>query len=498
VLALLALPAALADDPAEAWAVAKAPELVAPPAEPESGVRFLGMFTLKATATDVGTTNPLLNGQVVGKLGGTNTTATSADLAAYTEQRALGFLSWTPVALGGRMTLSSGFEVDFGWGDQSYSVGGNTGGAFGADQVNLQTRRLNASFVLGPKTRLVAGLQFVGDGATDPQASKLDDLTRGGGRLLFWGGDATGLSAYGKGWFEQLDWKLGGYTLYESAFAAPDDVTLWMADTRWRPAYATTVGLHGWYLRDRSEGTAGALGSGPTSVLSEMQGGPRLDLRLDGEGAAPAVSAALAWVAVDAGYNAALDKGRLGGSALAVANLGRLYVKDLPDHPVAGWLVDAEGRYRWAPGQGSVVRLEALAASRDREGDGYQGIVTGNSYGVAGATWTTHGCLLLYPDLLSINRQVALIYDSSNSGRGQVGLTGSFGWDAVPNRLTVQVGGGHARDGGGEVMGTELNARVVGRPYPLATLGLYGAVLTGSPLEPAPWMTYLAFDQVVF
>lgn len=498
MLALLLAPAALADDPAEAWAVERAPDLVPPPAEPETGFRFLGTLTVKASATDVGTTNPLLNGQVVGTLGGTNTTATGEDLASYTEQRAVGLLSWTPPALGGRMTLSTGFEVDFGWGDQSYSVGGNTGGAFGADQVNLQTRRLNASFALGKKTKLVAGLQFVGDGATDPQASRLDDLTRSGGRLLFWGSDATGVAAYGKGWFDQLDWKLGGFTLYESAFASPDDVTLWMLDTRWHPAYATTVGLHGWYLRDRSEGSAGALGTGPTSVLSEMQGGPRLDLRLDPEGAAPPVSAALGWVGVDVGHNAALDKGRVGGSAVAVVNLGRLYVKDLPDHSVAGWLVDAEGRWRWAPGQGSVARIEAIASSRDAEGGDYGGIVTGNSYGIAGATWATHGCMLLYPDLLSINRHVALVYDSSNSGRGQLGLTGSLGWDAVPNRLTVQVGAGHARDGAGAAMGTELNARVVGRPYPLATLGLYGAVLTGSPLDPAPWMTYLAYDQVVF
>ncbi len=495
---ILLVGAALADDASEAWALSRAAEVAPPEAVPETGFRFLGTFTVKASATDIGTTNPLLNGQVVGALGGTNTTTTaSGDPALYTEQRAVGFLTWTPPALSGRMSLSTGFEVDFGWGDQSYSVGGNTGGAFGADQVNLQTRRLNARFQLWKDTSAVVGLQFVGDGAADPEKSKLDDLTRSGGRLMFWGSDATGVSIYGKGW-GQLDYRVGGYTLYESAFAAPDDITLWMADTRWHPAYATTVGVHGWYLRDRAGGSAGVLGSGPTSVLSEMQGGPRLDLRLDQTGAAPEVSAALGWVAVDAGYNHALDRGDLGGTALVVANLGRLYVKDLPDSNVGGWLADLEGRWRYAPGQGSVARVELLASSGDSSATGYGGVVTGNSYGIAGAVHSTHGCLLLYPDLLSVNRQVALIYDSSNAGLGQLGVTASAGWDLVPNRLTAQLGGGHARTAAGDPVGTEINARLLGRPFPLATLGLHGAVLLGSSLEPAPWMTYVAFDQVVF
>ena len=495
---ILLVAAALADDASEAWALARAPDVVPPDAVPETGFTFLGTLTLKGTATDIGTTNPLLTGQVVGELGGSNTPTTAAgDPALYTEQRAVGFLTWTPPALSGRMSLSAGFEVDFGWGDQSYSVGGNTGGAFGADQVNLQTRRLNARFRLWEGASAVVGLQFVGDGAADPEKSKLDDLTRSGGRLLFWGSDAAGVSVYGKGW-GQLDYRVGGYTLYESAFAVPDDITLWMADTRWHPAYATTLGVHGWYLRDRAGGTAGVLGSGPTSVLSEMQGGPRLDLRLDPEGAAPEVSAALGWVAVDAGYNHALDRGELGATALVVANLGRLYVQDLPDRSVAGWLADVEGRWRYAPGQGSVLRVELITSSGDTSGDAYTGVVTGNSYGIAGAVHTTHGCLLLYPDLLSINRQVALIYDSSNGGAGQVGVTASAGWDILPNRLTAQVGGGHARTAAGAPVGTELNARLVGRPFPLASLGLHGAVLLGTGFETAPWMTYVAFDQVVF
>lgn len=494
----LLVAAAFADDAAEAWARSRVPDVVPAPAEPASGLSFLGTLTLKATGTDIGTTNPLLNGQVVGELGGTNTTTVLAGPPAlYTEQRAVGFLTWAPPVLGGRMRLSTGFEVDFGWGDQSYSIGGNTGGAFGADQVNLQTRRLNGRFQLWTDTSVVAGLQFVGDGAADPEASRLDELTRSGGHLLFWGSDATGVSVYGKA-AGQLDYRLGGYTLYEAAFAEPDDITLWMADTRWHPAYATTLGLHGWYLRDRAAGTAGALGSGPTSVLSEMQGGPRLDLRLDPEAAAPEVSAALGWIVVDAGYNHTLDEGDLGATALVAANLGRLYVKDLPDVSVAGWLVDVEGRWRFAPGQGSVARVELLSSSADGAGGAYNGVVTGNSYGIAGATYTTHGCLLLYPDLLSINRQVALIYDSSNGGAGQIGVNASVGWDPVPDRVTVQVGGGHARTGAGEAVGTEINARLLARPYPLATVGLHGGVVLGSALEAPPWMAYLAFDQVVF
>lgn len=475
---------------------------VSPAPRPEAPVKFIGLFDVKASASNIGSSSAFVNGQVVGTLGGINASTVTDTTAMSSEQRAVGIVSYTPGVLDGRATLTAGFEIDFAFGDQSYSTGGNTGGAFGADQVNLQTRRLHGRFRLDSTTDVVVGLQFVGDGVADPERAKLDDLVRGGGRLLFWGSEAAGVSVYGRG--DPLAYRLGAYTLYEAALADADDITLLMADGQWHAAYATRVGLHAWYLRDRGAGNGGLLGTGPTSVLSQMQGGPALDLRdPPGDGVAPDVSADLTWIAADLGYNAGLDRGDVGATVLIAANLGRLYVTDQADLGVSGGLIDAEARWRWAPGAGSVVRAELLASTGDTpednlDGGAYTGIVTGNSYGIAGSVNATHGCLLLFPDPVSINRQVAAVYDASNAGAGLAALTAQAGWDVVPNRLTASVGAGHAETAAFVPVGTEVNARLVLKPFPLATVGLYGGVLIGSAHDRSPWMSYVALDWLVF
>lgn len=477
-----------------------APDAVPEPAKPDTGFHFLGLADTKVSVNDIATTSALVNGQIVGTLGGLNATTVQAAPGMYVEQRVDGFLNYRPKLLDGKATLTAAFEVDFAWGDSSYSIGGNTGGGMGGDQVNLQTRRLETRFQLWKNTSTVIGLQFVGDGVADPENAKLDDLARAGGKLMFFGTEAAGVSVYGKALSQHASFRLGGYTLAEQALAEPDDVTLWMGDGQLRPAYATTVGLHLWYLRDRAGGTAGVLGSGPTSALSDMQGGPRLDLS-DAD-AAPETSAALGWGAVDVGYNAGLDKGRFGATALGVANFGRLYVTDETDVSVLGFLADAEARVRWAPGAGSVARAEVIGVTggggEPRDTGVYRGVVTGNSYGVAATAWSSHGCLLLFPDPVSINRSVAGVYDVSGAGDGLLAGTASVGYDPLPNKLTVAVGGGVAAHPGTAGSLSEVNLRVVGKPLPLLTVGLYGGALLGTDFDVTPWEVYSSVDWVVF
>ena len=500
------------------------PDVVAAAPTPKTGLEFVGVLDLKPTVSDLTTGSAYANGQLVGTLGGTNSTAVQdpADVPGFAvEQRVGTFFKYTPKLLDGRATLGAAFEVDFAWGDSSYGTGGNTGGGFGADQVNLQTRRLYGKFRLWGKpgtvgashsrADLVAGLQFVGDGVYDPETARLDDLERSGGHLLFFGTEAAGLTLYGVQ-SDVLRYRAGAYTLYEDVLSDPDDVTLWMGDVEWRPAFAVRLGVHGWYLRDRAGGTAGPINaSGPASALSELQGGPRLDLRTDTSAtsteAAPSTSAALVWLGGDASYNAGLDQGRFGATGSLFLNSGRLYVIGKPDVPVLGVLFDGEARARWAPGAGSVVRLEALYASGDAAGDEghktgapYGGIVTGNSYGVAAASWTTHGCLLLFPDPTAINRQVAVVYDPSNGGAGVVGGSASVGYDVLPNKLTVTAGAGYAQPtvgGGAGMHGTEANVHVSGHPFPLATLSVAGAVVVGSGFDRDPWVVTSSFQWIV-
>ncbi|RME24581.1 MAG: hypothetical protein D6798_10865 [Deltaproteobacteria bacterium] len=455
------------------------------PAPPPAALSALGLFQLRMTRSSVVTTNPFLDGQVVGALGGINGTTTDLeDRSMLVEQRADAFLTWAPPLLDGRASLTAGFEVDFAWGDQAYQTGGNKGGGFGADQVNLQTRRLHASFEpdLGgdDRLRLVAGLQFVADGPHDPHQSGPDALFRHGGGLCFWGSEAAGLAGFGvvrgpRG--DLLHTRLGGYSLVENGVAEADDVTLWMADAEAHPAYAWDVAVHAWWLKDNSGGSGGTLGLGPTSQLSDMQGGPRLSVVAE-DGTAAEVDADLAWIGADVGYNRELAEGPVGFRGGGFLNAGRLYVTDQPDIDVFGWLAVLELRGRWAAGAGSEARIELLATSPDdTRSDRYTGIVTGNSYGVAGAVWATHGTLLLFSDPRAINRQVAVVADVSNRGQGLLAITSSLGWDPVPDRLTLRGTAAHARRPDGGPLGTEVNGAILGRPLPLLDLSLEAAVV---------------------
>jgi hypothetical protein len=469
----------------------------------DDGFTFLGLLSTRFVVTDVTTDNPLLNGQLVGVLGGLNQTTTSEQAGAYTEHRAGAFFRYAPPVLDGRAALDAAFEIDFGFGDASYGIGGNTGGGYGADQVNLQTRRLSGRYELAEDTVAVVGLQFVADGVHDPGASKLDDLIRSGGKLIFFGSEAAGATVYGMArtaaGAELLRYRVGAYTLLEQGLGDPDDVTLWMADAQVAPAHALRVGAHAWWLRDRAGGQGGAFGSGPTSALSELQGGPRLDYRADGSALAPEVDADLLWLAADVGYNARLDMGDVGATAVAVANLGALYVTEQPDAGTQGYLVDAEARWRFAPGDGSIVRAEALWSRGDGPGkDYYTGVVTGNSYGAVGAVYMTHGCYLLFPDPGAINRQVSAVYDVSGAGEGVVAVTASAGYDLIPSRLTVGVGFGHASTAAMAPVGTEINARVVAKPWVLGNLGAHGAMLLGTGLPQDPWTVLASLDWLVF
>lgn len=530
--ALAAPPAELQKAEAEARAAAST-AMVQPEKSPAgNGFTFLALLQTRAIRTNVVPTNPLLDGQVIGRLGGTNLTTVLTDKgldldddgkpdehqgnAGLVEQRLSAFFTYAPPVYDGRLGLTAGFEIDFGWGDQAYSTGGNTGGGMGADQVNIQTRRLHANYKprtwAGHELEVVAGLQFVSDTVHNPAKARPDDLFRSGGGIRFFGTEMAGVSAFGtqsSDWGTWLQYRVGAYKPWEGGSAIDDDANLMMVDLAVQPAQALWLGVHGWALDDNTKGRGSNLifGTGPTSGLSELQGGPRLSFQGPNMDVAPEVDAQVAWLGADLAWNHRLDRGPLGATALAVANVGTLYVKDQVDVPVRGWLVDAELRARYAPGSGSVIRVSGMAASRDGTGrDAYTGLLTGNQYGVVGAIYATSGCYLLFPDARSINRMTPVVFDLSNRGEGLAGTTGSIGYDAIPNTLNLRVGGGWAQDGNGVAMGTEGNATVTWHPFLFSDLSLaYARVVDsdvpmadGKPLPGDPWTVILSMQNLFF
>ncbi len=530
----LTIAVALAAPPPEAQkagALASAGMVQPKRAAASNGFSFLALLQTRSITTNVVPTNQLLDGQIVGRLGGSNLTTVLTDkgldlnddnkrdedqgLTGVVEQRLSAFLTYAPPIYDGRLGMTAGFEVDFAWGDQSYSTAGNTGGGIGGDQVNIQTRRLHFNYK--PKTweghdlDVVAGLQFVSDTVHNPAAAAPDDLFRSGGGIRFWGTEMAGVSAFGTyrdDWGERLRYRLGVYTPWEGGPAIDDDVKLFMLDVAYQPAYALWLGVHGWAMDDRSNGRGGGiLGTGPTSGLSALQGGPHLNFQLPNQDLPPEIDAQVLWVGADLGWNHRLDRGPIGATVLAVGNVGKLYIDEQVDVDVQGWLADAEIRARYAPGQGSVLRASVLATSRD-EGDRnqYTGLMTGNQYGIVGAVYATSGCLLLFPDPRSINRMTPVVSDLSNRGEGLVGTTFSAGYDAIPNKLNLRLGGGWAQDGTGLPMGTEGNATATWHPWLFTDLSLAYAQVVGSevpmangrPLPGDPWTVILSMQNLLF
>lgn len=488
-------------------------EQVRPHVPPDRPFKFLALVQAKGALTNIVSTNAFLDGQVLGTLGGSNgMTVDPAVKSSFIEYRTVGFASWRPDVLNGQVGLSAAFEIDFAFGDRSYGVGGNTGGGFGGDHVNLQTRRLHLDIYprLGKRHRLhvVVGLQFVADSASDPTATTPDGLFRSGGRLMFFGSEAAGVSAYGSfhdGAGERLRYRLGGYTLLELGLGTPDDVTLWMADATVTPVDRLEIGAHAWLLRDQSGGAGGALGTGPSSALAEMQGGRRLNPYGDDprpeEGAG--VDALLGYVAVDAGYNSGLTRGPFGVHGIGLFNLGSVKAREAGSLPVSGQLFDLEARLRWAPGKGSIFRVEGLYSTPDNDDntDAYSGVITGNSYGFAGAINNTHGTRLLFSDPQSINRMTPAIFDVAAGGLGVLAVTSSLAWDIVPSKVNTKLGFGTALAPQRESIGTELNLQISHEPWPFFNYYAAAAVLrpgSRASFTDDAWVGYVGLEWLAF
>ncbi len=508
------------------WAAPTAPLPAAPVAEASverdsSTWRYTGVYLARATRTNVVGTSRLTEGQVVGRLFGPNGTTTDEDAHSYVEQRYLGFIEHAPAYLDGRARLKAAFEIDFSFGDASNTSGPNRGGGINGDTVNLQTKRLLADVALGGGVRLVVGLQPLADSAHDPTRVHPNVLLHGGTHLSFWGTDAAGANLFGR--WGQVAARIGWFNLYANAGGPDDDVQLFMADAEAEVMRAVRVGLHGWWLRDRSRGAGTALGTGPGSGLAGYNGASPLPLGPD------VAESDSFWFGVDASYERWLAAGPVSVSGFAIANYATFDVErglpderrppeaapyDSTDADLFGVMADLELGWRWGATDGDVVSLEGLYASGDDRPDDrtLSNVLTGNDWGIPGALHATHRSLLLFPDARSVNRHVALVYDPGNLGYGLVAGFANAAMDLVPHRLNLKLGaalaGAAAKPAQGERMiGLEGNVELSWRPMPLLWFGAHGAVVRwgrfledrveGDALPAArPWTAYLSLTWV--
>jgi hypothetical protein len=491
--------------------------------------QFLAFYINQAVGSNIYPENDFLKGQVVGRLFGGNTTKTSnSHTSAYIEQRLIPFFIYQPSLFNGKATLRASFELDWTWGDVAYGVGGNFGGGFSADQVNLQTQNLELELNPSKGWYINLGLQRIFDTPYNPYRTLFDKMTTTGYRLCYFGTDGVGISVR-KDWdFARI--KTGYYKLYENYVQLNDDVSLLELTGEKDISRTWKLGASAYYLRDRASGAGGVsiLGEGLNSTLATHNGVYKFNF-----GNVP-YKADIVWLGTFFGRNTEhwIDPWMVTG--FVNFNIGK--ADTLQNQAVStkewqraadifGYAANIRTSYRYGQTQNDAITLDIIHSSGDSDGlaDGkYSGVITGNQYGAPGAIFVSSGSYLLMPHGNVVNRYTPAILDISNMGYGMTGFTLNASKGLIPNRLNAKIGGAFALSnvqplGGGSIVGTEINGNVAYNFGPFMSLEMHGAYLAlgdfydskqnsygsavnggidGRPVN--PWTVFLVFKWLMF
>ncbi|HCD50807.1 MAG TPA: hypothetical protein DEQ34_00065 [Balneolaceae bacterium] len=480
--------------------------------------QFIGYSFFRTTTSNVTPTNDVLQGQVIGRLYGPNSTETVDRVAQYTEQRFVPMFIYRPGILDGFATFRGLFKIDYTWGDNSYGVGNNRGGGLSGGQVNFQTLMANVS--MQPQDawwNLVLGMQRIFDGPYDPNVNGLDHFQTTGYKLSFWGTQAVGAS-----WFarphQAVNARFGFFQLWENQVSRDQDVFITMADVVTLPTPKLELGFNAWYLRDTANGMGGIsiLGQGMTSQLAAYNGATRVIF----PGNNQRYKADILWLGTNVNYNRNFVQGPLQFDAYVISNLGSIdpEADGLGNVSVFGTTVNANISYRYGKTNKDKVWMELLATTGDGDNveDGkLNSVLTGNVWGSPVGIYSSHRSFLLFPDPQVVSRYYSMVHDISNMGLGVTGGSINFMKDIIPFKFSAKVGGAFAYSaftlpGGGNHIGTEVNAELKYDLKVYLTLGLSAAyAVTGDFYDaPAstetrikpdnPWVTFVTLSWLMF
>ncbi len=491
--------------------------------------QFIGFFINQGVMSNMHAENDFLKGQVVGRLFGGNTTKTSKDnTSIYVEQRFIPFFIYTPHLFNGKATLRASFELDWTWGDAAYGVGGNFGGGFSADQVNLQTQNLEIELNPAKGYYINLGLQRIFDMPYNPYRTTFDKITTTGYRLMYFGTDGVGISAR-KDWdFARV--KAGYYKLYENYVQLNDDVSLFELTGEKDISRAWKVGGSAYYLRDRGNGDGGVsiLSQGLNSLLAAHNGVYRFPF-----GGAH-YRADIGWFGTFFSRNADqyLDPWVVSGFVNFNVGKADTIVNKLAETKewkkaadIFGFAANIRGSYRYGQTTNDNISLDVIYTSGDADGlkDGaYNGVITGNQWGAPGAINIGTGAYLLMPHGNVVNRYTPAVPDISNMGYGITFAALNASRGIIPHKLNAKLGAAAAISNvqpadGGSFMGAELNGNVQYNFGPYMSLELHGAYMMlgnfydskqasygsainggidGRPVN--PWTAFLVFKWLMF
>jgi|WetSurMetagenome_2_1015567.scaffolds.fasta_scaffold27528_2 hypothetical protein len=465
----------------------------------EKEFQFIGYSFTRLTTSNVAPSNDLLQGQVIGRLFGTNSTFTFPRTAMYTEQRFVPYMVYKPSLLDGIATFRLLMKIDYTWGDVNYGTGGNRGGAAGAGQVNLQTLLANVDIhPTGEHWNVVVGLQRMFDNVRDPNLTSVPTALSSGYKLAFFGNQATGVNFFATPSPVSM-LRLGVFQLYENAIPKDDDVLLYMADFETRLNPYIEWGTDLWYVHDRGDNAGGvaALGQGLTSGLADYNGATRVHF----PGETQSYKADIAWIGTHAAYNRDFAAGRWWIDGFAIANLG---TADTLGTKSSGKAVDIFGvaanafiGYKYGTTVNDRITFEGIFTTGDANNaaDGKLGsVITGNVYGTPLGIYGNHHALLLFPDTKVVNRYYSAVHDISNMGYGTTGVFLNASKDLIQNTLNLKLGAATAFSnvtppGGGNMIGSEVNFELLYTYKVLFTFGLHGGYLFAGDFYDSPVTT---------
>ena len=340
--------------------------------------------------------------------------------------------------------LRASFELNWTWGDTSYSTGGNFGGALsgrlgqprdaerrGRDRSAAPlAREHRPAAPVGQHPRSLPHL-LLDDGALAASGSRSGAPTRSASAPTARRSGSSSASAR--------------TTSTTTRCRSDDHVLLFEALTDRDIRDGWHVGASVRYLRDTSSGAGGVsvLGQGPDSTLADYNGVFRFPLN------GQKYHANLAWVGrrqlvqprvhrrplrrqrvrrrqPRAGRRPAADDGQL--------RQGRRRARPRADARVG---------FRYGNTRNDIVTAEIIYSTGDANGisDGrYSGVITGNTYGAPGGVFTTSGAYLLMPHSNVVNRYYSAVPDLSNQGYGLTASTVNASYDLYRNVLTAKVG----------------------------------------------------------
>lgn len=484
-------------------------------------LQFIGYAFFRNTYSNISPTNELLQGQVIGRLFGPNSTTTSDRTSSFTEQRFIPFFVYRPAILDGLATFRTMFKVDYTWGDRAYGAGNNSGGAISGGQVNIQTLMANVSLKPhGKDWNVVLGMQRMFDNARDPNVNTVDLAQNSGYKLMYWGTQAVGASAY---WNANYSTKIrfGYFQLWENLINHNDDVSLTMLDIETRPGKKTTLGFNAWYVMDRGKETGGIsiLGQGLTSQLADYNGADRIRL----PGSSQKYHADIVWLGTNFSYGRNFIHTPLWVDGFVNVNIGAVDTLsatgsriDFAD--VFGLAANLRVSYKYGMTGNDKIVLEGLFTTGDGNGVSdrkISSVITGNTWGSPVGIFTSHRALLLFPDPQVVNRYYSMVHDISNMGFGVSGLFLSAYRDLIPNKFFVKTGvstalANYAPQQGGAYMGTEFNVEAKYNLGVFLTLGasvghvwmgeFYDApsVTNGGVRPNNPWVGFLTLSWLMF